>query len=166
LHIATFEIGVHFRTPGGVKMTGVAGRQRQGKKRVLANVLNAMFRLDAIYPDMETATHAFSSLIIMSKLLLDDGRVHPAETRMLTRFVSPHIKLRRDDTEFVCEQITERGMTGEHVAWLASYVKSGMTPDRKASMREAFDRAADSGQRLRPAEILALDETRRLFGLD
>ena len=146
-------------------MTGSAG-QRLGKKRALASLLNAMFRTDAIYPDVTGSTHAFSLLIIMSKLLLDDGRINPADTRMLAKLLSPHIKLRRDDCEFVCNQIVERGMKGNHIMWLVSYMKSAMTPDRSLRLREDFDQLAFNSDRLRPAEVTVLREARRLLGYD
>jgi hypothetical protein len=104
------------------------GRARSATLRAS---LTAMYGLSAVYPEVQPSTPAFASLIIFCWLIISDGHIHPAETRLLTKLVAPRIKLRRDDVEFVCNQIQERGMDERHLKWLVSFIQSGIAPDAK-----------------------------------
>jgi uncharacterized tellurite resistance protein B-like protein len=97
-------------------------------------------------------------------LIISDGLIHPAETRLLTKLVAPRIKLRRDDVEFVCNQIQERGMDERHLKWLVSFIQSGIAPDAKRELLESLDRLAMADHLLHPAEAAVIRKARELLG--
>jgi uncharacterized tellurite resistance protein B-like protein len=122
-----------------------------------------MYGLSAVYPEVQPSTPAFASLIIFCWLIISDGHIHPAETRLLTKLVAPQIKLRRDDVEFVCQQIEERGMDNRHLEWLVSFIQSGIAPDAKHELVDALNKLAMADQRLHPAETEVIRKARELL---
>lgn len=147
-------------------MTDNVARQRQGKKRCIARILDAMHRLDAIYPEIKQNTPVFSSLILFCWLIMADGQIHPSETRLLSRLVSPYIKLRRDDVEYVCSQIENLGMTDKHAQWLVSFIQSGMTPDDKVALSVSLEQLAMADHRLHPAELAIVRNAQKMLGIN
>lgn len=146
-------------------MTEKIVQRRQGKKRNLARIFDAMYGLNAVYPEVHANTPAFATLIIFCWLIIADGHIHPAETRMLTRLVAPQIKLRRDDVEYVCKQIEDRGMENRHLEWLVSFIQSGIAPDAKQQLICSLNQLAMADQRLHPAETAVIRKARELFGV-
>jgi uncharacterized tellurite resistance protein B-like protein len=145
-------------------MTERIVQRRQGKKRNIARIFDAMYGLNAVYPEVQASTPAFATLIIFCWLIISDGLIHPAETRLLTKLVAPRIKLRRDDVEFVCNQIQERGMDERHLKWLVSFIQSGIAPDAKRELLESLDRLAMADHLLHPAEAAVIRKARELLG--
>jgi uncharacterized tellurite resistance protein B-like protein len=146
-------------------MTDGTARRRQGKKRMLATILDAMHRLDAIFPETRPETVNFGALIMCCRLILADGIVHPLETRFLTRLVAPQIKLRKDDVEFICDRIEGRCMTGRHLEWLISFMQSSMAPDDRSALAEALQELALADHNLHTAELQVIDQALHLLGL-
>lgn len=149
---------------GEYSMTEKIVQRRQGKKRNIARIFYSMYGLSAVYPEVQSSTPAFASLIIFCWLIICDGHIHPAETRLLTKLVAPRIKLRRDDVEFVCKQIEERGMDNRHLEWLVSFIRSGIAPDAKRELMDALNKLAMADQRLHPAETSVIRKAKGLLG--
>jgi uncharacterized tellurite resistance protein B-like protein len=78
--------------------------------------------------------------------------------------VAPRIKLRRDDVEFVCNQIQERGMDERHLKWLVSFIQSGIAPDAKHELLESLNKLAMADHLLHPAEAAVIRKARELLG--
>ncbi len=146
-------------------MTDGTARRRQGKKRMLATILDAMHRLDAIFPETRPETVNFGALIMCCRLILADGIVHPLETRFLTRLVAPRIKLRRDDIEFICDRVEDRCITARHLEWLISFMQSSMTPDDRTTLATALHELAMADHNLHNAELQVIDQVLQLLGL-
>lgn len=149
---------------GEYSMTEKIVQRRQGKKRNIARIFDSMYGLSAVYPEVQSSTPAFASLIIFCWLIIRDGQIHPAETQLLTKLVAPRIKLRRDDVEFVCKQIEERGMDNRHLEWLVSFIRSGIAPDAKRELMDALNKLAMADQRLHPAETSVIRKAKGLLG--
>jgi uncharacterized tellurite resistance protein B-like protein len=146
-------------------MTDGTARRRQGKKRLLATILDAMHRLDAIFPETRPESTNFGALIMCCRLMLADGIIHPLETRFLTRLVAPQIKLRRDDIEFICDRIEDRCMTDRHLEWLISFMQSSMTPADRDALAKALYGVAMADHNLHQAESRVIDQAQHLLGL-
>lgn len=146
-------------------MTETVVRRRQGKKRCLATIFDAMFRRDAIFPEIRSETVGFAALIVMCNLMLADGKVHPLETRCLTRLVAPDIKLRRDDIEYICDRIQDEGMVKAHLDWLVTFMQSAMPPSERQHLASALEELARSDHLVHKAEVDVIVRVRRLLGL-
>jgi uncharacterized tellurite resistance protein B-like protein len=147
-------------------MTEATARRRQGKKRVLAIILDAMHRLDAIFPETRPDTIDFGTLIMFCQLILADGKIHPLETRLLTRLVSPRIKLRKDDVELICSRLKERRTSDKHLDWLVTFLQSSMTPESRCELAGSLAELAIADNHLHPAELQVIQHARLLLGLD
>jgi len=90
-------------------------KRRTSKKRRIAEIMDAMYRLDAIYPELKENDNAFASLVAICWLVLADKLVHPLETKLLYKLYDRYVKLRRDDIRFVCDRIEKAAMTEAHL---------------------------------------------------
>lgn len=147
-------------------MTEATARRRQGKKRVLATILDAMHRLDAIFPETRPDTIDFGTLIMFCQLIMADGKIHPLETRLLTKLVSPRIKLRKDDVELICSRLKARPTSDKHFDWLVAFIQSSMTPASRAELAGSLEELAIADHHLHPAEQQVIQRARCMLGLD
>ncbi len=144
-------------------MANPTTKRRTSKKRRIAEIMEAMFRLDAIYPDFKENDNAFASLIILCWLMLADKRLHPLETRLLYKLYAPHLKLRRDDIGFITGRIEDAGMSVKHVDWLVSFLGASVTPERKSAIIRKMWALAYSDHKLHEAEVQAIRDVGKLF---
>ncbi|WP_337660009.1 tellurite resistance TerB family protein [Anderseniella sp. Alg231-50] len=127
--------------------------------------MDSMYRLDAIYPELRENDNAFASLIAIVWLFLVDKRIHPTDTRMLKRLYDPYIKLRGDDITFVSERLTLNPMDQSHIEWLASFLTTSITPERRAGFIRKMWTIAYSDRDLHEAELEVIRKASRIFAL-
>ncbi len=127
--------------------------------------MDSMYRLDAIYPELRENDNAFASLIAIVWLFLVDKRIHPADTRMLRRLYEPYIKLRGDDILFISERLTLIPMDQSHIQWLASFLTTSITPERRAGFIRKMWTIAYSDHDLHEAELEVIRKASRIFAL-
>jgi uncharacterized tellurite resistance protein B-like protein len=101
------------------------------KKRRIGQIMNAMYRLDAIYPELRENDNAFVSLIAIVWMFLDDTRMHPADARILKRLYDPHIKLRGDDIRFISQRFAQCPTDQCHIEWLLSFLATSISHERR-----------------------------------
>ena len=147
-------------------MTDNTARRRQGKKRMLTTILDAMHRLDAIFPEMRNDTIDFAILIMFCQLIIADGKMHPHETRLLTKLVSPRIKLRKDDVELICSRLKQQRTSDQHIDWLVSFMQSSMTPAGRCELARSLEELAVADNHLHQAEQHVIKRARLLLGLE
>jgi uncharacterized tellurite resistance protein B-like protein len=133
---------------------------------MLAAILDAMHRLDAIFPETRHDTIDFSILVMFCQLIMADGKIHPLETRLLTRLVSPRIKLRKDDIELICSRLKERHTSDRQLDWLVTFMQSSMTPASRRELAQSLEELAIADKHLHPAEQHVIQRARFLLGLD
>lgn len=124
-----------------------------------------MYRLDAIYPELRENDNAFASLIAIVWLFLVDKRMHPADTRMLKRLYDPYIKLRSDDILFISERLTLSPMDQSHIQWLASFLTTSITRERRAGLIRKMWTVAYSDSDLHETELDVIRKASRIFAL-
>lgn len=100
------------------------------------------------------------------QLILADGKIHPLETRLLARLVSPRIKLRKDDVELICSRLKERRTSDKHLDWLVTFMQSSMTPESRCELAGSLAKLAIADNHLHPAELQVIQRARLLLGLD
>ena len=127
--------------------------------------MDSMYRLDAIYPELREKDNAFASLIAIVWLFLVDKRMHPADTRMLKRLYDPYIKLRSDDILFISERLTLSPMDQSHIQWLASFLTTSITRERRAGLIRKMWTVAYSDSDLHEAELDVIRKASRIFAL-
>jgi uncharacterized tellurite resistance protein B-like protein len=122
-----------------------------------------MYGLSAVYPEVQPSTPAFASLIIFCWLIISDGHIHPAETRLLTKLVAPANQVAARRRGVCLQQIEERGMDNRHLEWLVSFIQSGIAPDAKHELVDALNKLAMADQRLHPAETEVIRKAKELL---
>ena len=127
--------------------------------------MDSMYRLDAIYPELRENDNAFASLIAIVWLFLADKRIHPADAKMLRRLYDPYIKLRGDDIAFIGERLTLDPMNQSHIQWLASFLTTSITRERRAGFIRKMWTIAYSDNDLHEAELDVIRKASRLFAL-
>lgn len=127
--------------------------------------MDSMYRLDAIYPELRENDNAFVSLIAIVWLFLVDKRMHPADTRMLKRLYGPYIKLRSDDILFISERLTLSPMDQSHIQWLASFLTTSITRERRAGLIRKMWTVAYSDSDLHETELDVIRKASRIFAL-
>lgn len=127
--------------------------------------MDAMYRLDAIYPEFRENDNAFASLIAIVWLFLVDRRLHPADTRILKRLYDPYIKLRGDDILFISERLTQSPMDQGHIQWLTSFLTTSITRERRAGLIRKMWTIAYSHGDLHEAELDVIHQAAGLFAL-
>ena len=127
--------------------------------------MDSMYRLDAIYPELRENDNAFASLIAIVWLFLVDKRMHPADTRMLKRLYDPYIKLRSDDILFISERLTLSPMDQSHIQWLASFLTTSITRERRAGLIRKMWTVAYSDSDLHETELDVIRKASRIFAL-
>ena len=127
--------------------------------------MDSMYRLDAIYPELRENDNAFVSLIAIVWLFLVDKRMHPADTRMLKRLYEPYIKLRGDDIAFISERLTLSPMDQSHIQWLASFLTTSITRERRAGLIRKMWTVAYSDSDLHETELDVIRKASRIFAL-
>ena len=124
-----------------------------------------MYRLDAIYPELRENDNAFASLIAIVWLLVADKRIHPADARILRRLYDPYIKLRGDDIAFISERLTTSPMDQNHIQWLASFLTTSITRERRTGFIRKMWTIAYSDSDLREAELDVIRKASHIFAL-
>ncbi|MEO9876401.1 MAG: TerB family tellurite resistance protein [Anderseniella sp.] len=127
--------------------------------------MDSMYRLDAIYPELRENDNAFASLIAIVWLLLTDKRIHPADARILRRLYDPYIKLRGDDIAFISERLTNSPMDQNHIQWLASFLTTSITLERRTGFIRKMWTIAYSDKDLHEAELDVIRQASRIFAL-
>ncbi len=127
--------------------------------------MDSMYRVDAIYPELRENDNAFASLIAIIWLFLDDRRLHPADSKILKRLYDPYIKLRGDDIRFVSKRLTVNPIIQDHIQWLASFLTTSITHERKAGFVRKMWTIAYSHNDLHEAELDVIRKASRLFAL-
>lgn len=146
-------------------MSGPNRQKRASKKRRIRQLIDSMYRLDAIYPELRENDNAFASLIAIVWLFLVDKRMHPADTRMLKRLYDPYIKLRSDDILFISERLTLSPMDQSHIQWLASFLTTSITRERRAGLIRKMWTVAYSDSDLHETELDVIRKASRIFAL-
>ena len=127
--------------------------------------MDSMYRLDAIYPELRENDNAFATLIAIVWLLVADKRIHPADARILRRLYDPYIKLRGDDIAFISERLTTGPMDQNHIQWLASFLTTSITRERRTGFIRKMWTIAYSDSELHEAELDVIRKASRIFAL-
>lgn len=127
--------------------------------------MDSMYRRDAIYPELRENDNAFASLIAIVWLFLADKRIQPTDARMLRRLYDPYIKLRGDDIAFISERLTLTPMDQSHIQWLASFLTTSITRERRAGFIRKMWTIAYSDSDLHEVELDVIRKASRVFAL-
>jgi len=127
--------------------------------------MDAMYRLDAIYPELKENDNAFASLVAICWLVLADKLVHPLETKLLYKLYDRYVKLRRDDIRFVCDRIEKAAMTEAHLQWLMTFLGASLTPERKTGFILKIWAISYADENLHQSEHAAIRQVTKLFGM-
>jgi uncharacterized tellurite resistance protein B-like protein len=98
-------------------------------------------------------------------LLVADKRIHPADARILRRLYDPYIKLRGDDIAFISERLTTSPMDQNHIQWLASFLTTSITRERRTGFIRKMWTIAYSDSDLHEAELDVIRKASRIFAL-
>lgn len=146
-------------------MSGTGRQKRLSKKRRIGQIMDSMYRLDAIYPELRENDNAFASLIAICWLFLADNRIHPAKARILKRLYVPNIKLRGDDILFISERLSRCPMSQTHIKWLLSFLETSISHERRAGFIRKMWTVAYSDPRLCETEMEVVSKASCLFAL-
>ena len=127
--------------------------------------MDSMYRLDAIYPELRENDNAFASLIAIVWLFQNDKRIRPADSRLLKRLYDPYIKLRGDDIVFISERLTLTPVDQDHVKWLASFLTTSITHERRTGFIRKMWTIAYSDNGLHEAELDVIRKASHIFAL-
>lgn len=127
--------------------------------------MDSLYRIDAIYPELRENDNAFASLIAIVWLFLVDKRIHPTDTRMLKRLYDPYIKLRSDDILLISERLTLSPMDQSHIQWLASFLTTSITRERRTGFIRKMWTIAYSDGDLHAAKLEVIRKASPIFAL-
>jgi uncharacterized tellurite resistance protein B-like protein len=163
IHVYSRNLRSNF---GGTKLSSKPIQRRTSKKRRITQIMDAMYRLDAIYPELKENDAFFLSLIGICWLILADKLIHPLETRLVYKLHEPLVKLRRDDIRLICDRIEKQGMNDQHLHWLMMFLGTSLTPERKTGFVRKMWAVAFSDTQLHQSEVLAIRRVASLFGME
>ena len=84
---------------------------------------------------------------------------------MLKRLYDPYIKLRSDDILFISERLTLSPMDQSHIQWLASFLTTSITRERRAGLIRKMWTVAYSDSDLHETELDVIRKASRIFAL-
>ena len=144
-------------------MSGIGTQKRLSKKRRIGEIMDCMYRRDAMYPELRENDNAFASLIAMVWLFLADDRIHPADARILRRLYVPVIKLRGDDILFISERFTRCRMEQCHIDWLLSFLSTSISSEHRTGFIRKMWAIAYSDTKLCQTEMEVIDRAASIF---
>jgi hypothetical protein len=119
------------------------------KKRRIAELIGAMQRRDAIFPDVEENDLVFASLIAFSSGLLAQQREKPESCSLAFTIFGEYLKLRRDDIRFICDRISNGPLSAAEWRWLSCFTTSLAPRDRRRHMIRKMIAAAEKRETCR-----------------
>lgn len=146
-------------------MSGTGRQKRLSKKRRIGQIMDSMYRLDAIYPELRENDNAFASLIAICWLFLADNRIHPVEARILKPLYVPYIKLRGDDILFISERFARCPLNQAHIKWLLSFLETSISHERRTGFIRKLWTIAYSDPRLCETEMEVVNKASCIFAL-
>lgn len=146
-------------------MSGTNRQKRLSKKRRIGQIMDSMYRLDAIYPELRENDNAFASLIALVWLMTADKQIQPANTRILKRLYEPYIKLRGDDIQLITERFGKQPLDQHHIQWLGSFLTTSITSERRAGLVRKMWTIAYADARLHEAQVDVIHKAADLFAI-
>ena len=145
-------------------MNASSVQRRTNKKRRITQIMDAMYRLDAIYPELRENDAAFASLITITWLIRAENQIHPIETKLSYKLYEPYIKLRRDDIGFISKRIETENMAKVHMDWLAKFLEACLTKERKSGLVIKMWAISYADSKIHPSEVKVIRKICMLLG--